>query len=89
MCGFFFKLDLVTLLFYPFVVVNSIWVYTMWWHVQASRIWRAILPFIHTFALLLLFFFCTHFSAYFEVRHPQLEFKWQYRPLVYSYTFFL
>ena len=54
MC-FFFKLDLVTLLFYPFVMVNSIWVCTMWWHVQGSRIWRAILSFIHTFALFFFF----------------------------------
>ena len=30
-----------------------------------------------------------HFYAYFEVRHPKLEFKWQYRPLVNSFTFFL
>ena len=57
-------------------------------YVQASRIWRIILPFIHTFALLLFFFLHT-FYAYFEVRHPQLEFKWQYRPLVNSLTVFL
>ena len=50
----FLKLDFDTLLFYPFVIVTSIWVCTIWWHVQASRIWRAILQFIHTFALLLL-----------------------------------
>ena len=42
---------------YTIVMLTSIWVCTMCWRAQASQLWRAILPFIHTFAFFFAYIF--------------------------------